>query len=365
MLETVPPDTSPSDDLKRSTTRARKSKGVLDPELSMLAMARETRGNGVGGKKTSEFKPTVPPLPGQQSKAELSVQRKNRVLEKRLEVSLKDLARDRRMLLTKMRIDVTRFRQRATDLSSLLNDRGEDNFPAFTAESYRPSSTSGGSLSRPTRSTRPETCMDFTEHSRGQRNKVLTTPHISRARSRPKTSVSWRDSFHGKPLFKIRGNEVKGFLNVDGDTDDETDSESFSDSDSETDNENKKHRLNAKSTNSKKSGLHGRTRFPKNNSRMTAENAEALRRERVSSKRVKSSLGCSTPDFTRHPMDSNSERQRRAKTAEIHRRVQMSPGGDSGSFRHPDYLQFVLSLERDKFEMSQIKIKQYLQNLQV
>nr|KAG5711089.1 hypothetical protein BaRGS_004733 [Batillaria attramentaria] len=61
----------------------------------MLAMARETRGNGVGGKKTSEFKPTVPPLPGQQSKAEHSAQRKNRVLEKRLEVSLEDLARDR------------------------------------------------------------------------------------------------------------------------------------------------------------------------------------------------------------------------------------------------------------------------------
>ena len=326
----------------------------------------------------------------------------------------------RRTWLLGIHIEASRFRRKANDLKKRLNDTPNDRLKSpHTNVTSGSAFSSSRLISGPSHSPsvhqwkRPATSMDVRKtdpseylpsHSpsvhRWKRpatsmdvRKTDPSEYLPQARRpRPRTTVVPKAGVREKPLFKVRdGNTVVNTSSSDEDNIVDSEEDSLTYVSDETDenrlieavkNRNavfglkrppKATEIKGDGTSSRKQSAPQRTNWTKNSSkRETATAAGQTNSEPLIHLRSVSSLGRITSrDRERHLALNEAEesRKRRARTAvKSPRRLSQAasaPFVEAGSFRDAAYIRLVLDWERDKYEISQMKVKTYLQNLKI
>ena len=298
----------------------------------------------------------------------------------------------RRTWLLGIHIEASRFRRKANDLKKRLNDTPNDRLKSpHTNVTSGSAFSSSRLISGPSHSPsvhqwkRPATSMDV--------RKTDPSEYLPQARRpRPRTTVVPKAGVREKPLFKVRdGNTVVNTSSSDEDNNVDSEEDSLTYVSDETDenrlieavkNRNavfglkrppKATEIKGEGTSSRKQSAPQRTNWTKNSSkRETATAAGQTNSEPLIHLRSVSSLGRITSrDRERHLALNEAEesRKRRARTAvKSPRRLSQAasaPFVEAGSFRDAAYIRLVLDWERDKYEISQMKVKTYLQNLKI
>ena len=298
----------------------------------------------------------------------------------------------RRTWLLGIHIEASRFRRKANDLKKRLNDTPNDRLKSpHTNVTSGSAFSSSRLISGPSHSPsvhqwkRPATSMDV--------RKTDPSEYLPQARRpRPRTTVVPKAGVREKPLFKVRdGNTVVNTSSSDEDNNVDSEEDSLTYVSDETDenshieavkNRNavfglkrppKATEIKGDGTSSRKQSAPQRTNWTKNSSkRETATAAGQTNSEPLIHLRSVSSLGRITSrDRERHLALNEAEesRKRRARTAvKSPRRLSQAasvPFVEAGSFRDAAYIRLVLDWERDKYEISQMKVKTYLQNLKI
>ena len=326
----------------------------------------------------------------------------------------------RRTWLLGIHIEASRFRRKANDLKKRLNDTPNDRLKSpHTNVTSGSAFSSSRLISGPSHSPsvhqwkRPATSMDVRKtdpseylpsHSpsvhRWKRpatsmdvRKIDPSEYLPQARRpRPRKTVVPKAGVREKPLFKVRdGNTVVNTSSSDEDNIVDSEEDSLTYVSDETDenrlieavkNRNavfglkrppKATEIKGEGTSSRKQSAPQRTNWTKNSSkRETATAAGQTNSEPLIHLRSVSSLGRITSrDRERHLALNEAEesRKRRARTAvKSPRRLSQAasaPFVEAGSFRDAAYIRLVLDWERDKYEISQMKVKTYLQNLKI
>lgn len=316
----------------------------------------------------------------------------------------------RRTWLLGIHIEASRFRRKAHDLNTRLNDRLNDglknrlndrlNNPHTNVTSGRAitsSALTSGPTNVPSYSQwqRPATSMDF-------RRTDLSECRPQAGRSRSRTSVLRKADIREKPLFKVRGgNKVVNNSSSDEDNAVDSEEDSLTYVSDETDGyrhiatvkdsnalfclkrpASKAKDIKREGTSSRKQSALQRTHSIQETSSKTSPQRETTTATgRTNSNplihlRSVSSLGRITSrerEGNSAPNGAEESWKRRAQTAMgSPRRRGPGPGPapstpccEAGSFRDADYMRLVLDLERDKYEISQMKVRTYLQNLKI
>jgi len=299
----------------------------------------------------------------------------------------------RRTWLLGIHIEALRYRRKANDLNNRLNDTLNDRLKRpHTNVTSGSAFSSSRLISGPSHSPsvpqwkRPATSMDV--------RKTDPSEYLLQARRpRPRTTLVRKAGVREKPLFKVRdGNTVVNTSSSDEDDvlDSEEDSLTYvSDGTDENyhieaaKNQNavfglkqppKATEIKRDGTSSRMQSAPQRTNSTKNSSkRETATAAGKTNSEPLIHLRSVSSLGRVTSRGRERNLSLNEAeewRKRRARTAveSPGRRLSQAasvPFVEAGSFRDAAYIRLVLDWERDKYEISQMKVKTYLQNLKI
>ena len=327
----------------------------------------------------------------------------------------------RRTWLLGIHIEALRYRRKANDLNNRLNDTLNDRLKRpHTNVTSGSAFSSSRLISGPSHSPsvpqwkRPATSMDVRKtdpseylpsHSSlvPQWKRPATSMDVRKTdpseyllqarRPRPRTTLVRKAGVREKPLFKVRdGNTVVNTSFSDEDNVVDSEEDSLTCVSDETDenyhieaakNQNavfglkqppKATEIKRDGTSSRKQSAPQRTNSTKNSSkRETATAAGKTNSEPLIHLRSVSSLGRVTSRGRERNLSLNEAeewRKRRARTAveSPGRRLSQAasvPFVEAGSFRDAAYIRLVLDWERDKYEISQMKVKTYLQNLKI
>ena len=296
----------------------------------------------------------------------------------------------RQSYLSGMHLEATRYKRRAVALTDLLPRTTFAATPVYG--STVPSSSPESSPTRVTsRWRRPATSVDFGRpkghrdvraKTAGHPRSVTTTTNVSAASVLPSSGQE-------KPLFKVRDNVVKIVSSDDDDDDSDDDTTTHSSEDSEVcatrDGNSCRERppsLGARRDMSRNGGdrsqklqLRSSTGKTRNSSQTSPQYNRVTNRER----QMQSSVQRNVSSFGRFSTPSPMQKHRSNGTIDSGQSPMSVPGprnrqrtastslaeGDSCGTRDASYIRFVLAMERDRYELSQMKVRSYLQNLQI
>ncbi|KAL8575637.1 hypothetical protein ACOMHN_028658 [Nucella lapillus] len=350
-----------------------------------------------GGRRGGRGRRVVPLLPAQQSPSE-RVAHKNRVLQSRLEQYLNTLTKHRRSWLFHTHIQASRYRRRAHNLHHLLTPHHSPTFdPSLPDHSAVPcrdltSACDVYAGDKRSRQRRPATSVQFLFSS-------CDTKHPNTAaHPRSKPTEAWNGA--RKPLFRTLDNDI----NTSSEDDDVNSQDSSSSEESETNNcysamkpipkfSKKAHIAptylsgnGSRNCSVKKPTRRTQSTLTRTPKRLPASPVgDTAGRVQAEHHSYRESACCKSMSINNQKhLHGNDGSKPRAKTAPgtarsgRERAVAPSGGGrgvdsggegggvgDRGGSRDSLYIHYVLNLERDKYELSQMKVRDYLQRLTI